>query len=84
MIVFYEKIRTNGKGTIRIEKTLCDHIYELSRDCLIVQIKYANRSGLLFNLTTKAPLLILSALGSTFPGNSLKLRATKQSKNINK
>ncbi len=29
LIVFYEKIRTNGRGTIKIEKALADDIYEL-------------------------------------------------------
>ena len=29
LIVFYERIRTNGRGTIKIDKTLADDIYEL-------------------------------------------------------
>lgn len=48
MIIFYEKIRTNGKGNIRIDKDLCDDIYDLADDCLIMQIKYLPRRNELF------------------------------------
>jgi len=41
LVIFYEKIRTNGRGTIKIDKSLCDQLYELSEDFLIVQMTYS-------------------------------------------
>ena len=78
LIVFYEKIRTNGKGTIRAEKSLCDELYGLSQDCLIVQVRYAVRREELFSLTGKGLSVMLAALGTVTPGNDLKVRATRQ------
>lgn len=79
LIVFYEKIRTNGRGTIRIDKTLCDHLYEISQDYLILQIKNTSKKNDLFSLTSSGIGLVLTALGAIFLGNDVKVRATLQS-----
>lgn len=41
LVIFYEKIRTNGRGTIKIDKSLCDQLYELTEDYIIVQMTYS-------------------------------------------
>lgn len=79
LIVFYEKIRTNGRGTIRIDKILCDHLYEISQDYLILQTKNASKKSDLFSLTSSGVGLVLTALGAVFLGNDVKVRATLQS-----
>jgi hypothetical protein len=79
LVIFYEKIRTNGKGTIRIDKCLTDDLYELGEDLLIVQIKYNPRKAELFSLTRGTVGPLLAALGTVSSGNNLKLRASRQS-----
>ena len=79
LIIFYEKIRTNGRGTIRIDKTLCDQLYELSEDFLIVQMTYTEKKDDLFSLTTSGLSILWASLGVFLQGNNLKIRATKQS-----
>jgi len=78
LVIFYEKIRTNGKGTIRIDKDLCDQIYDLGDNCLITQLKYLPRKNGLFSLTSGALGVIWTALGTVSPGNNLKVKATRQ------
>jgi hypothetical protein len=43
MIIFYEKIRTNGLGTIKLNKNLADKIYELEADYLMCRVSYSAR-----------------------------------------
>ena len=80
MIIFYEKIRTNGKGTIRVDRTLAEQIYDLGDNCLITQLKYNPRRNGLFSLTSGALGVVWTALGTISPGNNLKVKASKQSK----
>lgn len=82
LVIFYEKIRTNGRGTIKIDKSLCDQLYELSEDFLIVQMTYSQKKDDLFSLTTSGLSLLWASLGTFIQGNNLKIRATKQSKLI--
>ena len=79
LIIFYEKIRTNGRGTIRIDKSLCDQLYELSEDFLIVQMTYTEKKDDLFSLTTSGLSILWASLGVFLQGSNLKIRATKQS-----
>lgn len=76
--MFYEKIRTNGKGTIRVDKSLCEELYGLSQDYLIVQVRYAVRREEIFSLTGRGMGVMLAALGTAIPGNDLKVRVTRQ------
>jgi hypothetical protein len=78
LIIFYEKIRTNGRGTIRIDKNFADDIYELEKDIITAQIKYTSKKDKLFSLTTSGLSVLLAALGTVAPGNNIKLRAIKQ------
>lgn len=78
VVVFYEKIRTNGRGTIRIDRQLADNLYELERTILIAQLKYTFRRDELFSLTSSGFSTFFAALSSTYPGNNLKVRALKQ------
>jgi hypothetical protein len=78
VVVFYEKIRTNGRGTIRIDRQLTDSLYELERTILIAQLKYTFRRDELFSLTSSGFSTFFAALASTYPGNNLKVRALKQ------
>lgn len=77
LIVFYEKIRTIGRGTIKIDKVLADDLYNLEKDVLICQMKYAAKKDSLFSLITSAFSVLLAALGTVTPGNNIKLRAIK-------
>ena len=80
MIVMYQKIRTNGKGSIRIDKALCDELYEIGEDFLIAQMKYSPRKSQLFQMTSNGIQILVFALSTTVPGHSLKIRASRQSK----
>ena len=83
LIIFYEKIRTNGKGTIRIDKNLCDDIYQSGDDCLIMQLKYVPRKNELFDMTKGGFGLLLASLGIVTPGSNLKVRTAMQRINYN-
>ena len=77
LVVFYEKIRTIGRGTIKIDKALADDLYNLEKDALICQMKYTAKKDSLFSLTTSGLSVLLAALGTVTPGNNIKLRAIK-------
>ncbi len=77
LVVFYEKVRTNGRGTIRIDKELSEQIYELERDVIVTQIKYTPRNDTLCSVTSSPLSLVCTALSSAFPGNNMKVRATR-------
>jgi hypothetical protein len=79
LIIFYEKIRTNGRGTIRIDKFLCDNLFELSEDFLIVQLNYFPKKDELFSLTTSGISVLWASLAVLLQGISLKIRGTRQS-----
>jgi hypothetical protein len=43
VIIFYENIRTNGLGTIKISKTLSEKLYSIEQDYLVCKITYTPR-----------------------------------------
>lgn len=77
LVVFYEKIRTIGRGTIKIDKALADDLYNFEKDVLVCQMKHTAKKDSLFSLTTSGFSVLLSALGTVTPGNNIKLRAIK-------
>jgi len=79
LVIFYEKIRTNGRGTIKIDKSLCDNLYELGQDFLIAQMNYSAKKDELYSLTTSGISVVWASLGFLIQGNNLKIRGTRQS-----
>ena len=52
----------------------------MEENWLISQIKYVPRKNDLFSLTRGALGVLVTALGTTTPGNNIKVKASRQSK----
>lgn len=74
IIIFYEGIRTNGLGTIKISKNISDKLYELEKDYMICKFTYSPRDELFFNLVRSPFFNFWRTLGS-FTKRGLKVRS---------
>ena len=71
-------IRTNGKGTIKISKTLSEELYDLEQNFNIVSIKFNQRKDGLFSLSGSVFKPIIAGLSTLIPPNKPRLIAIKQ------
>lgn len=51
----------------------------MSQDVLIAQLKYSAKNADLFSLTSSGLSVLMAALATVSPGNTIKVRSIKQS-----
>jgi hypothetical protein len=73
-VIFYEGIRTNGLGTIKISTKLSNALHGMERDYCLVHLKYTTAPEAFFSTVSSPLYLFLVALGSC--GVGLRVRST--------
>lgn len=73
VVLFYEGIKTNGLGTIKISKVLSEQLFQLESNYLLTHIKYTASDNNVFSMINH-PLWVMWALFRTIKTN-IKVRS---------